>query len=47
VGTVCLTISAFSFGLWQEWWLCLMALAFAACVLLGRQLDETAEPAHA
>jgi O-antigen ligase len=45
VGTVCLTIGAFSFGLWQEWWLCLMALAFAACVVLGRQMDE--EPARA
>jgi O-antigen ligase len=45
VGTVCLTIGAFSFGLWQEWWICLMALAFAACVVLGRQLDGT-EAAH-
>jgi O-antigen ligase len=39
VGTVCLTIGAVSFGLWQEWWICLMALGFAACVALGQQLD--------
>ena len=40
VGAASLTIAAFSFGLWQEWWICLMALAFAACVVLGRQLDR-------
>lgn len=45
VGTVCLTIGAFSFGLWQEWWICLMALAFAACAALGQMLDETSESA--
>ena len=39
VGAACLSIGAFSFGLWQEWWICLMAMAFAACVVLGRRLD--------
>ena len=34
-----LVIGAFSFSLWQEWWICLVALAFAACALLSRQLD--------
>ena len=42
VGAACLVIGAFSFGLWQEWWICLMAMAFAACVLLGRQLEMEA-----
>lgn len=37
--TVCLIIGAFSFSVWQEWWICLSALAFAACLLLGRQID--------
>lgn len=46
VATVCLTIGAVSFGLWQEWWICLMALAFAAVVVLGRQLDRGLEAAH-
>jgi O-antigen ligase len=32
--TVYLTIGALSFGLWQEWWICLGALAMAACVLV-------------
>jgi O-antigen ligase len=32
-------IGAFSFSLWQEWWICLAALGFAACVVLSRQLD--------
>jgi O-antigen ligase len=44
VGAASLTIAAFSFGLWQEWWICLMALAFAACVVLGRQLDQEVAP---
>jgi len=43
--TACLVIGAFSFGLWQEWWICVMALAFAACRVLGRQLEATPEPA--
>jgi O-antigen ligase len=34
-----LVIGAFSFSLWQEWWICLAALGFAACVVLSRQLD--------
>jgi O-antigen ligase len=37
-----LIIGAFSFSLWQEWWICLAALGFAACALLARQLDEAA-----
>jgi hypothetical protein len=38
--TVHLVIGAISFGLWQEWWLCLGALALAACVVLGRFLGQ-------
>ena len=34
-----LIIGAFSFSLWQEWWICLAALGFAACAVLSRQLD--------
>jgi O-antigen ligase len=34
-----LIIGAFSFSLWQEWWICLAALSFAACAVLARQLD--------
>ncbi len=34
--TVYLVIGSVSFGLWQEWWLCLGAFALALCVLLGR-----------
>jgi O-antigen ligase len=34
-----LVIGAFSFSLWQEWWICLVALGFAACAALSRQLD--------
>jgi O-antigen ligase len=34
--TVYLVIGAISFGLWQEWWICLGALALACCVALGR-----------
>ena len=37
-----LVIGAFSFSLWQEWWICLAAMGFAACALLGRQLEEPA-----
>jgi hypothetical protein len=32
-----LTFDAFSFGVWQEWWLGLGALACAACAALMRQ----------
>ena len=32
-----LTFDAFSFGVWQEWWLALGALACAACAALQRQ----------
>lgn len=38
--TVYLVIGAISFGLWQEWWLCLGALALAACVALGRFIGQ-------
>jgi O-antigen ligase len=44
-GTICLVIGAFSFGLWQEWWICLMALAFAACAALSQRLGGSAEHA--
>jgi O-antigen ligase len=37
--TSVLVIGALSFSVWQEWWICLMALGFAACAVLGRQLD--------
>lgn len=37
--TVYIFISAVGFGLWQEWWLCLGALAMTACVAFGRSLD--------
>lgn len=45
-GVVCLGIGAFSFGLWQEWWICLQALGFAACVALGRRLGQRTDPQH-
>jgi O-antigen ligase len=35
-----LVIGAFSFSLWQEWWICLAALGFAACSVLARRLDD-------
>ena len=38
--SVCFVIGAFSFSIWQEWWFCLCALGFAACVVLSRQLDS-------
>lgn len=47
VAAACLAIGAFSFGLWQEWWICLTALAFAACVVLGVRLYGPPEDAHA
>jgi O-antigen ligase len=37
---VYLVIGAISFSLWQEWWICLGALAMAACVALGRFVDN-------
>ncbi|HEY4028995.1 MAG TPA: O-antigen ligase family protein [Caulobacteraceae bacterium] len=37
-----MVIGAFSFSQWQEWWICLVALAFAACVLLSRQFEGAA-----
>jgi O-antigen ligase len=45
--SVCFVIGAFSFSVWQEWWFCLCALGFAACVVLGRQLDSAAGVDHA
>jgi O-antigen ligase len=36
--TVYLVIGSISFGLWQEWWLCVGAFAIALCVLLGKTL---------
>jgi O-antigen ligase len=42
-----LTIGAFSFSLWQEWWICLAALGFAACAVLARKLDGATGGAHA
>ena len=38
--SVCFVVGAFSFSIWQEWWFCLCALAFACCIVLGRQLDS-------
>jgi O-antigen ligase len=37
-----LVIGAVSFSLWQEWWVCLVALAFAAVAVLSRQLSGPA-----
>lgn len=42
-----LVIGAFSFSLWQEWWICLAALGFAACAVLARQLEGVTGAAHA
>lgn len=36
--TVYLVIGSVSFGLWQEWWLCVGAFAAALCGLLGKTL---------
>jgi O-antigen ligase len=41
--TVYLVIGAVSYGLWQEWWLCVGAFAMALCVLLGRTLAPTGD----
>jgi O-antigen ligase len=35
---VYLGISSVSFGLWQDWWLCVGAFALALCLLLGKAL---------
>jgi len=42
--TVYLTIGSVSFGLWQEWWLCVGSLAAALCVLLGKTLVPDQAP---
>ncbi len=39
--SVCFIVGAFSFSIWQEWWFCLCALAFACCIVLGRQLQPS------
>ncbi len=44
-GMVCLVVGALSFGAWQEWWICLVALAFAVCVVLRRRLAGLSEQA--
>lgn len=36
--TVYIFISAVGFGLWQEWWLCVGALAMSVCVVFARSL---------
>ena len=36
-GAVYLTFNAFSFGVWQEWWVALAAMACAICIALQRQ----------
>jgi len=36
-GVVYLTFNAFSFGVWQEWWVALGAMACAICIALQRQ----------
>ncbi len=41
--TVYLVIGAISFSLWQEWWICLGALAMAACVALRRFVEKPVE----
>lgn len=41
---VFLTISSVSFGLWQEWWLCVGVFAMALCVMLGKALATTEAP---
>jgi len=40
--TVYLTISAVSFGLWQEWWLDVGVFAAGLCILLGKTLTPKA-----
>lgn len=36
-GVIYLTFNAFSFGVWQEWWVALGAMACAICIALQRQ----------
>ena len=38
--TVYIVISAVGFGLWQEWWLCVGALAMSVCVVFARTLPS-------
>jgi O-antigen ligase len=40
---VYLTISAVGFGLWQEWWLCVGALAIVLCILFGNAARSAGE----
>jgi O-antigen ligase len=42
--TAYLTLGSVSFGLWQEWWLCVGAFAMALCVMLGRTLETSPRP---
>jgi O-antigen ligase len=42
-----LTFSAFSFGVWQEWWLALGALGATACFAVQRQTAPADAPATA
>ena len=42
-GFVYLFIGAVSFGVWQEWWLALGAVAVAACGMVLMQRRESAE----
>ncbi|MCI3132763.1 O-antigen ligase family protein [Phenylobacterium aquaticum] len=42
--TIYLVFGAFSFGVWQEWWLALGALAATACVALLRTPAEARAP---
>ena len=44
--SICFIIGAFSFSIWQEWWICLCALALACCIGLGRQLSAGGEGAR-
>ena len=37
--TVYIVISAVGFGLWQEWWLCVGALAMSVCVVFAKTLQ--------
>ena len=41
------TFGAFSFGVWQEWWLALGALAALSCAALQRQVAVTQAPVAA
>lgn len=38
--TVYLVIGSISYGLWQEWWLCVGAFAMGLCILLGKTLKS-------